>query len=55
MPPYRFISHNQLAGIVDTVRTIIVEWSLKLEAEGILGAGMTFSESEKKKAVGLPT
>lgn len=49
-PPVRIVGRNQLAQIADAVRNTILEWSLKLEAEGILGENMTFSKEEKEKA-----
>jgi hypothetical protein len=51
LPPVRTISIDALATIVDVVRTKILEWSLKLEQEGILGEGMTFSKEEKELAM----
>ena len=36
--------------IVDTVRNIILEWSLKLEEDGIMGEGLSFNEKEKQEA-----
>ena len=50
LPPVRTISINQLVALVDTVRTKILEWALDLEAQGIIGAGLTFSSTEKIKA-----
>ncbi len=50
LPPVRTISVNQLVALVDTVRTKILEWALDLEAQGIIGAGLTFSSTEKIKA-----
>lgn len=50
LPPFCMISMGQLASIVDAVRTGVCEWSLKLEEEGILGQGMTFSAEERQKA-----
>jgi hypothetical protein len=47
---YRVIARNHVIGIVESVRTMILEWALKLEGEGILGEEMTFSESDKEKA-----
>ena len=41
---------SQLSKILDKVRNIILDWSLKLEQEGILGEGMTFKKEEKDKA-----
>ncbi|USK83038.1 hypothetical protein LHV56_19260 [Peribacillus frigoritolerans] len=42
---------SQFNTILDKVRNIILEWTLKLEEEGVLGEGMTFSAQEKEKAV----
>lgn len=39
-----------LSGIVDAVRNVILDWSLKLEKNGIKGDGMTFSKEDKAKA-----
>lgn len=45
-----FVSRSSIAGILDRVRNAVLEWSLQLEKEGILGEGMSFSDDEKKKA-----
>jgi hypothetical protein len=50
IPPVRTISSSVLATILDAVRTNILEWSLKLEENGILGEGMAFSQEEKDLA-----
>lgn len=50
MMPKNHIAISKLTGILAHVRNTVLEWSLKLEEEGILGDGMSFSESEKKKA-----
>lgn len=47
---YQWISQTSIVGVLEAVRTVILEWSLRLEAEGILGEGMTFSEPEKQRA-----
>jgi AbiTii len=36
--------------ILDAVRNTILKWSLKLESEGIIGEGMSFSPAEKETA-----
>ena len=54
MPLVRLVSTNNLSAILDTVRTTILEWALKLEAEGILGEGMSFTSDEKQKAMASP-
>lgn len=41
------IAKTSLLGILDAVRNAILTWSLKLEADGIVGEGMSFSPKEK--------
>jgi len=48
--PCLMITHGEVVGIVDAVRTEVLNWSLKLEEEGILGEGFTFSPAEKETA-----
>lgn len=45
-----FFGKQQLYGIVDSVRTKILNWSLVLEQKGILGENMTFNEKERTAA-----
>jgi len=49
MIPTRLIGVNQLVAIVEKARTEILEWSLNLEASGILGEGLTFSTEDEKR------
>jgi len=49
--PLRVVGANRLIAILNTVRTRILEWALSLEAEGILGDGLSFSASEKQAAM----
>lgn len=49
--PLRTIGANKLIAILNTIRTRILEWSLSLEAEGILGDGLSFSSKEKQAAM----
>lgn len=42
--------YDQFYGIIEAVRNAILAWSLKLEEDGILGEGMTFSKEEKQVA-----
>lgn len=49
-----FVSPTALVKIVDVVRNIILNWALKLEDEGILGEGLSFTQSEKEVAVHSP-
>lgn len=51
--PTRVFGHSSIKGVIEAVRNIVLEWSLKLEAEGILGEGMTFSKEEKVKAASV--
>ncbi len=39
-----------IEGAVEAVRNAILEWSLKLEEDGIIGEGMSFSKEEKQLA-----
>ena len=44
------VSNAAVYGIVEAVKNIILEWSLKLQQDGILGEGITFSQEEKQIA-----
>jgi hypothetical protein len=48
--PCLSITKTEMIGILDAVRNKILDWSLELEQQGILGAGMSFSPEEKKLA-----
>ena len=48
------ISPNQLFNIIESVRTSILEWSITLEENGIIGESLQFSESEKEIATTNP-
>lgn len=45
------VGRHQIVGVLDGIRNTMLEWSLRLEASGILGEGMTFSENEKSAAI----
>lgn len=45
-----FIPTTSMHQILSAVRNSILDWSLKLESEGILGEDYTFSDNERKKA-----
>lgn len=49
-PPVLIIPESKLHGIVDAVRTAILDWALKLEEGGITGENMSFSEEDRKTA-----
>lgn len=44
------VSSGEAWGIVDAVRTALLDWSLKLEQAGIKGEGLSFSNEEREKA-----
>lgn len=48
MRPVISLSTIQIHGIVEKVRSRVLEWALDLEAKGVLGSGMTFTPREKK-------
>jgi hypothetical protein len=50
-PPVLVVERAQIVGILDTVRNIVSDWAVKLEQQGILGEGMTFSPKEKNIAM----
>lgn len=54
LQPAVLIGTARVHGIIDAVRTAILDWSLKLEAAGVLGEDMTFSSDEKAKAPSSP-
>lgn len=43
-------SKSQAEKILQTVRNIVLDWALKLEEDGILGEGISFSKEEKEVA-----
>jgi hypothetical protein len=45
------IDPSVISGILDAVQNTVLNWALKLEEEGILGEGMSFSKEEKEKAL----
>lgn len=47
LQPVLHISKTSISGILEATRDVILTWSLKLEEDGIIGEGMTFSQQEK--------
>lgn len=45
------VSRNVIVGILEAVRNLILDWSLRLEQEGILGENLTFSKEELERAL----
>ncbi len=55
--PMRYALHISGASVMDIVEKVkntILEWTLKLEEEGVLGEGMRFSDEEKQTAKSMP-
>ncbi len=48
------VGQESLVRVVDAVRNIILNWTLKLEEDGVLGEGLQFSETEKEAAAQSP-
>ena len=46
----RHITSASVSGILHAVRNMVLEWSLQLEKDGILGEGLVFSAKEKETA-----
>ena len=49
-----FTQYSGMARIIDSVRTIVLNWALQLEEDGIIGEGLSFTEREKKVAEHSP-
>lgn len=49
-PLYNQIDKSQLQGIIEGTKNVILNWSLKLEEDGIMGENMSFSDKEKELA-----
>ena len=50
LQPLLEISRASIVGIIDAVRNTILEWSMKLEEQGILGNGLSFTPEERSQA-----
>ena len=48
------LSGPAVGDIIEKVKNAVLEWTIKLEAEGILGEGMQFNSSEKETAKRIP-
>lgn len=48
MRPALMFSAVQVEGIIETVRSRILDWALDLEGRGIIGEGMSFTPQEKQ-------
>lgn len=50
MEPILLVSYSQIETILNKVTSLVLDWALELEANGILGDGMTFSTDDEKRA-----
>lgn len=48
-----FIGQNNIIGIIEAVNNCLLEWTLKLEEQGILGEDMKFTVEETQSAKGI--
>jgi hypothetical protein len=44
------VPRSALVGVLQSVRTTVLNWAMQLEAEGILGEGLSFTPEEKEAA-----
>ena len=49
-----FISVSDMRSVIERVKNCLIEWTLKLESQGIKGDGMVFSRTEQESAKGIP-
>ena len=49
-----FTQYTGMARIIDSVRTIVLNWALQLEEDGIVGEGLSFTAREKEVAERSP-
>jgi AbiTii len=52
MRPAISLSTVQIHGIVEKVRSRVLDWALDLEGRGVFGEGMTFTQAEKQTVQG---
>lgn len=55
--PIKFAYHvstASIADIIEKVKNALLEWTLKLESEGIVGDNMIFNDDEKAQAKAMP-
>lgn len=48
------VPRNTYAALLDTVRTLILDWALELEKRGIMGEGVSFNDQERRRAPAVP-
>lgn len=50
-----FVSAAAVSGVLDAVRDALLKWALELEARGIVGEGLSFTDAEQKTAATMAT
>jgi AbiTii len=50
LQPTMMMQSSSLVKILDSVKTVILNWTLRLEEDNILGENLTFSQEDKTKA-----
>lgn len=53
LEPVLLISPSQIENILNQVTSMVLNWSLELEAQGIVGEGMTFKPEDAAKATAV--
>jgi len=48
------VPHSALVKIITSVRTILFNWTVRLEKDGIIGESLSFTEQEKISAAAIP-
>jgi hypothetical protein len=54
LPTARFFGRASFVGILQAVRTKVLDWALALEKRNVLGEGMTFNDAERRGAAEVP-
>jgi hypothetical protein len=49
------IATNEIARIIDQVRSLVLDWALNLQKAGIMGSEVSFNDAEKEKAQAAST
>lgn len=44
------IPRGHIVGILDKVRSMVLDWAIEMERKGVLGEGMSFNDVERKEA-----
>ena len=53
LKPSLHLSESAIRSVLGRVRTIVLQWSLTLERQGVLGEGMTFTQEERAQAAAV--